>query len=361
MKSTQLADAREVAVNDRSTLNYLLDSDFSVEHHAVNLEQIHFKSDGTLNWGNRCFPYTDMVHDLLVQKCMIPASFEQDLTFDQFNMLFEQRKHHKPQRLTMCISNGTVVGIGPENYCFGSATGGVARTVDLLDAMDLDKGLWEFESAIVSDVGVKVNLMIPGMTVEPEEADFIKIGWEVSNSETGGPAAKSDLFTLRLVCTNGMTQRTDRTSVYYTKMGRMSYSSKVAAFARQLSKAKTAAEATAAQLYDGIVELPLLDIDLLAVHRTIKRRIGGKLDADKVLGISRSDRIEIFNRVRERDVAEPPRPTGIRAWDVHNSVTAAATTEKLLTRRVLQEIGGSILLVAQKRRDDGHSDPFSVN
>ena len=87
-----------------------------------------------------------------------------------------------------------------------------------------------------------------------------------------------------------------------------------------------------------------MDTDVLALHRTIKRRVGSRLDADEVLGIEPSERIEIYNRVRDRDREINPQPTDFLAWDIHNAITASARSLKLPLRRSLEELGRKRLI-----------------
>ena len=222
--------------------------------------------------------------------------------------------------------------------------------------MNFGNDLWQFESAIVSDLGVKICLLIPGVTVEPEEGDLIKIGLEISNSETGGQFLKSDLWTLREVCTNGMKSKTEFSSVYFTKLGRMSYASKIRSFVKKLEYAKAAASEEANKLYEGITDIPILDTDLLALHRTLRRNVGRVLNADEVLGIEPEERIEIFNLIRDRDKSERPQATDFLAWDIHNAITATARESRLPIRQTLEQLGGHVLHIAQKRRRE-----FSLN
>ncbi|WP_372716121.1 hypothetical protein [Novipirellula sp.] len=362
MKPEKLTESREVRVTNRDDLHKHLEASFAVTHFKTRLEEITIQEEGTLEFSNTRFPYTDTVHDQLVKACVIPLGFEQDLPFDQFNGIFEQRKRDKGKPVTVCVSNGTVVGVvESELYMHGSAKKGVAKTIDVLEAMSFNDDLLKFDKGIVSDFGVKLEFLIPGVEVQPEVGDVIKVGLEISNSETGGPRLKSDLFTLRLVCSNGCTRQTEHASVYYSKFGNQSYSAKINAFVRQLDKAQATAAESARRLYEGIVEQPVLDNDLLALHRTVKRRLAGKLDADEVLGIDPDLRIDIFNRVRDREKLAPPEPTGYLAWDIHNSVTATAQLQKLELRQVLEEIGGNILLSAQQRRHVNGDEPFSMN
>lgn len=360
MKSENLAESREVTVHDPRELTEILNTDFTVEHLQTTNNQVKLREDSTLEVGNRCWPYTDHVHDQLAASLKISPSFDNSITYRRFCEIHEWRKFDLPCAMTLCISNGTIVGIAKGHYGYGSSKNGVAKTTDVLNAIKVDD-VWEFESATVSDSGTKINLLVPGETVEPEEGDILKIGLELSNSETGGRRLMCNLFTLRLFCTNGMTQKTDRTSVYYTEFGNLSYDSKIRAFAKRFEEAKSTALESAVELYEGITEAPILDTDLLSLHRTIKRRVGAKLNVDDVLEISPSVRTEIFNRVRERDRFDRPQPTDLLAWTVHNAITATARDQRLLIRQSLEQIGGQVLFNAQRRRFEFEGRSFSLN
>lgn len=361
MKPTNLIESREIQVKNVNTMKEFLQTEFVVEHYQTTNTQIKFHDDGTLEFGNQRLQYTDLVHDAIVANCKIPNSFENDITFEQFNWIFERRKFDKPCAMTLCTSNGVVVGVGPEHYAFGSAKCGVARTLDFVNEMNLGEDSWEFGSATISDAGVKINLFIPGETVEPEVGDILRIGHEISNSETGGTSLKSDLFSLRLACINGMTRRNEQTSVYLSKQGTRSARSKMLAFVREVEKSKTAVVESAKWLYENIVDAPMMDTDLLALHRTIKRRVGPTLDADDVLGIEPKQRIEIHNRVRGRDNREGSQPTDFLAWNIHNAITATARSQRLQLRRALEHIGGVVLSTAQDRMRDDNEFGVSLN
>lgn len=367
MKAEITAESREVVVSEFEALQEMLVSKFAVQHFPSTLQESELHADGTLEFGNQRLPHTDRVHDALVAVCGMSVAFDRDTPFDELKWNYQKRKLRKTCGLTVCISNGTVVGIGPENYGYPAANKGAVKTLDLLTEMQIEKRLFEFDSAIVSDEGVKLNLLSPGATVEPLVGDVIKIGSEVTNTETGGmnlkspPGLKANMWSLRLVCLNGMSQKTERTSVYYSQFGTMSCSSKRRAFLRKLGEASESALADATLLYEGISDLAIFDTDLLALHRTVKRNVGGKLDADEVLGIASSDRIEIANSVRDRNVTSPPKTTDFSIYDIHNSITAIAREQRLSLRQPLERIGGSVLHTAQKRRHEIAGIPFSLN
>lgn len=349
MKHTNLITSRETKVSNRADLLSAL-RDYKVEYVPVSLNALKLLDDGTLQLGDQALPYTDWVHERLMQECRIPANFEQDLRFEHLQQLFEQRKHQKTHALTACISNDTVVGIAHANYDCGSATGGVIRSADLLEALPDDDSIWELDSAVISDEGLKINLLIPGATLEPEEGDVIHIGMELYNSETGNASAKSVLYTKRLVCSNGTTQRTNQTTVYMSKLGRMSYGTKLSAFGSRVAEASKLAEETARELYLNVIDLPMMDIDLVNTHRSLRRRLGVSHNIDDVLRISSKRRIEIANRVRERANGTAPMPTDLRVWDIHNAITEFGREQPLRTRQIAEEIGGDVLLRAQANR-----------
>ena len=360
MKLANLAPSRERVVDSVEELRDAVRADFETSHFASTLPAITLNDDGTIEFNGQRLPYTDAVHDKIVSLSGIPRMFDEDIPPDLLMELFEKRKRDKACPVTICTSNETVVGIGPPHYMHESSSNGLVKTLDLLDHINLTEGYWEFDSAVVADEGVKINLLIPGATIEPDKDDVIKVGLELTNSETGGSALKSDLYSLRLVCTNGMTRRLNETSVYYTKLGSMSGRSKLRLFARQFDESRSRVAESARTLYEGVSDAVMLDADLLSLHRSLKRRIGGaKIDADQVLGIPRQSRIEIANQVKARGRRRLPEPTDYSCFEVHNSITATARTQRLRLRRSLEQLGGNVLLMGH-HPDAGQSTGLIV-
>lgn len=343
MLPERLADAEQQTVKTLNELQSVVDAGlYDPVHREVSLSEIDFDQQGFVKVAGEELEYLQGVHELLAERAGIPKSFGYAIDFDLFRHTFNQMKRRSSaQNIVLSSINGKVVGVSKAPYR-------VARTKDLLHQISLREDRWEFESATIGDFGIKLNLLIPGAVIEPKRGDEIKIGLQLSNSETGGEALRSTVYSHRLVCSNGATVQKEDAVVYWKAITRQTYESSLRSFVRQMDRARDQAEAKAVVIYRNVLDRMMSDDRLLKVHRglnmRLKRFMETPLNADKVLKITRDERLEIQKRIRERDPMTPPAPTKHKVFDLHNRITEEAQNHPLLLRSSLEEFGGQLLL-----------------
>ena len=267
----------------------------------------------------------------------MPLPFAYDLDFDLFNLNFEMLKKRRSKGITLCIARGdTVVGIASADYA-------PARTLDILDQLQLDDDWIACKKIMISDFGMALNLIIPGVSIEPEQGDVINVGLRITNSETGGRELQATLFTERLACINGSIIRTNEGVAYWGKHKKRTYGASIRAFVKQVHMLKDRAQGLVADVYRNVMDRELFDDQFVALFRALQRRTRSIEEAEQILHVDSVERLEIQRAVRERDRTSPPEPTRFRLFDVHNQITAAARSRQLLMRQHLEEIGGALL------------------
>jgi hypothetical protein len=226
-----------------------------------------------------------------------------------------------------------------------------ASSTDALHLLRQDPKL-EFRRATVSYAGVDVELVQPGLDVEPAAGDIVEIGISLTNSETGGRQLKASAYSHRLVCSNGAIINDNLGAARWPNDPRMTYAGCLRAFQRDFGSLIDKL-APVKELYRAAVDRPVPDDELWALWRRIHYLLRAGSDrgearkvttaADAALMLSEDERRELQKTVAEREPLEPPAMTGFGAYEIHNRVTHAAHGRRLLTRRGLQELGGDFL------------------
>jgi hypothetical protein len=218
-----------------------------------------------------------------------------------------------------------------------------AKSIEVIDRLSSVNGQWSFKAARLSDRGVAIDLIKPGLVAHPEAGDEIQFGIQITNSETGFRGLKASLFSLRLVCTNGAVLADEYGTARWNYDRRMSHSTSINKFFENVLALETKHERQRS-LYQGITDRHLMDTEFLRLLRRLRAALRSDADSlDTLLGIESAERKAIQAAVHDREYGEPPALTEFGVYDFHNRITAAAQRLPFHQRMSLEELGGAML------------------
>lgn len=325
---------KEVRVTHADELQEILETEFKTTYHATTSERIRFLPNGVVQFDGKEVPCTLGFLESLSQSIDMPFGYACRIDGELFAINFEHRKESECRALTICLNRGIAVNAAPAEYR-------AVRTVEVLAGV-IDKPLWNFAGARVSDRGVDIDFLQPGIDVAPEPGDIIKVGVRLTNSETGFGCLKGSRFSLRLVCTNGAVMKDTLGTARWNYDRRMHHQTSVEKFQKDLFKLGENHEAHV-QLYEQLSQRIFLDREIVNVWRQVRGVLTTPDAVDRVLGLEAEDRQNLQAVVRARSPFLPPEITAHRVWDIHNRITAAAQRMSFARRSHLERIGGALL------------------
>ncbi|HEY4311055.1 MAG TPA: hypothetical protein VGN12_16510 [Pirellulales bacterium] len=337
----------ENLVLDRSTspknfdeLMEELATTYCVRHEQTTLEMIRLSADGTVQTPSGAFQLTRDFLESSANFIGMPKTYAYRISPELFIENFRRRQAETTAPITVCSIGDVAIGLVNDRRSRYRP----ANTMVVL------RELWkehqfEFRRASVSYAGVDVELVRPGLMVEPVVGDTVEIGIAVTNSESGDRQLKASAYSYRLVCTNGAMMTDDLGVARWPSDPRMTPAGCQRAFLREVT-ALCGELASVGKLYRVTFDRPVPDVAFTNVWRRVNYVLPRGGDPDAVLGISAEERRGLQEMVRQRDASAPPALTRWTVYEVHNRLTHAAHGQPFKVRRGLQELGGQFLSYA---------------
>jgi len=314
----------------------LTETTFRVEQELTTLESITLKAIGILQtpageW---------QVSRNFLERCAVaigmPLTYAYRIDPELFCDNFAQRQAQTGAPITISRIGQAAIGLVIDR----TSRYRPASTADVLRGLKSVCDL-KLRRAIVTFAGVDVELVRPGLVVEPMLGDVIEVGISLTNSETGGRQLKASAYSYRLVCTNGAVMADNVGVVRWPNDPRMTekgglraFQTGVVALSDRLGSIST--------LYKSIVDRHIPSVEFWNLWRRVAYLVP-RAQADTILGVSEEERRDLQQSVCTRHLLESARPTEWNAYDIHNRLTHAAHGQQFHVRRGLQELGGELL------------------
>lgn len=333
--------------------------DFNYRRIEIALDRFVLDEEFRANVAGEEYGLTEKAFDDICAVLGVPARFARDVPRDLLSMIVDRLGNLHQQTVVAVARDNVIVGMVDPAKWSGSQKSARPHylPVSNVELLSLTETVWgargDRPHITISDAGVAIEVVDPTVTVQPSVDDIIRVGALVTGSETGGPAPSARGYTLRLVCTNGATVPTSFGTVRFSTDWRVGHERRVEAF-KNAVQGFSLDMSRIQRAYDGVVDGELTDHQVWTLHRqagyVFRRQPHAELQADRVLGLDEDTRRRLVAAVRERQSLQrrggsaAALPSGLRAWDVYNAVTANARDERSYRRRVLLEaLGGDLL------------------
>lgn len=344
---------------------------FQYERAEITLAQVSLDDDLTVRCNGRRYQPTEKGLDDLGSVLKIPTQFAHTIPTDLLATIVGRLKQDHARSVVLVTRDDVLVGVVDPLKWTGSRARSHPpqfRPVTGVELLRMVQTVWpHLDDALqitLADSGVRVELHLPELALEPEVGDVTEVGLAVTTSETGGPLPVARGHTLRLVCTNGATLPEAIGLTRFSSDWRVALDRRLAAFEAGL-RALTLDIDLLRAAYARLVGDQLTDQGFYNLHRAVGRvyRHAPRAEglADRALGVTPEQRRAIVSHVRRRQVAlrlgdatelDPARPTPIRAWDAFNAITAVAREEPYQRRSALERIAGGLLRTQPSAGDD---------
>ncbi|GEM_PF-6023650 len=317
----------------------------------------------TLRSHSRAYTLTEKAFDDLCALVELPADFAKRIPTDLIAAIVERLKYLHQQTAVLIARDATIVGIvNPAKWAHSRAK--VHRphylpvgNAQLLRAIERSwNDLGEPPRISLADSGLRVELLDRRLALEPEVGDITRVGLTITGSETGGPMPQARGYTLRLICSNGATVPERFGLLRFDTDWRVRLETRLRAFElglRGFAVDLGLLRATYARLVDEFLPDHLFSNLHRQVRYIYRQMPYPERVADTVVGVTAEHRQELVARVRQRQaelragatLPQATQPTGLRSWQVFNSVTAAAREETHQRRLALERLAGDMLQV----------------
>lgn len=337
MITEKLALEKDVVVNNIDDALHSINTDFKVQKHGTDLNEVELTAEGQISFGGEKFPLTDWAFESICSLTKIPKEFARripvQLLLDTFNTL----KVEHNQRIIFLISRQTVINVLPHPYIYAENKEVLEQLDEILGNLSL-----ELQEIRISDRGMTASFLKEGVKVEPVPGDITRVGLNVLNSETGFRGTKASFWLLRLVCSNGATLTNNWGNVEWSYDHRVSRERSMRNFVEGILKLQLDFDRLT-RSYQKLVERELMAFEFVNVWRRLARIVGND-EADCIADIQRDERNRLNNEVREGNRSLN---TGMIIYDMHNSITQAARRYSFVARRRLEGLGGALIDLAQ--------------
>jgi hypothetical protein len=314
----------------------LLETDFRVDHERTTLEALDMRPDGTVGTPAGQWLMTRDFLEACAQQIGMPLGYAYKISPELFCQNFGQRRVETTTPVTISRVGGVATGLIDDQ----KARYRPARTVDVLRAVCSLHDL-EFRRAVVSFAGVDVELVRPGVVVEPAVGDVIEAGIAITNSESGDRHLKASAYSYRLLCTNGARMADSLGVARWPNDPRMTDAGCLRSLLQELGGLWGKLDSVV-RLYETVSHRLIPAAELWNLWRRVAFVVP-RTEADLVLGLSAAERQELQQRIRTGNAQEASLPTTRNAYEVHNRITYAGHRGSFRARRALQEIGGALL------------------
>lgn len=333
--------------------------DFNYRRIEIALDRFVLDEEFRANVEGEQYGLTEKAFDDVCTVLDVPARFARHVPRDLLTIIVDRLADLHQQTVVAVARDDVIVGmVDPARWSGARKTSRPHYLpVSNGELLSLTEKVWgargDRPHITISDIGLSVEVVDPTITVEPSVGDIIRVGAAVTGSETGGPAPSARGYTLRLVCANGATVPTSFGTVHFSTDWRVGHERRVEAFTNAIH-GFSLDMARIQRAYDGIAEGELTDHQVWTLHRqaayVFRCQPHAELQADRVLGVDEDTRKRLVAAVRERQSllrrgnSSAALPSGLRAWDVYNTVTANARDGGSYRRRVaLEALGGDLL------------------
>jgi hypothetical protein len=317
-----------------------LNDNYCVRHEPTTLEMIRLNADGSVQTPTGPLRLTRDFLESCAKFIGMPEGYAYRISPELFVENFRQRQAETTAPVTVCSVGDVAIGLVND----GRSRYRPANTLAVLQEL-WKEHRFEFRRASVSYAGVDVELVRPGLVIEPVVGDTVEIGIAVTNSESGDRQLKASAYSHRLVCTNGAMMTDDLGVARWSNDPRMTPAGCQRAFLREVT-ALCAELASVSKLYKATFDRPVPDVAFVNTWRRVNYVLPKDGDPDAVLGVSAAERRGLQEAVRARESNAAPVLTRWSAYDVHNRLTHAAHGQPFRVRRGLQELGGQFLCYA---------------
>lgn len=345
---------------------------FCYTRSPIEAADLVLDDDLGLSFNSGRYQPTEKAFDDLCHILEIPITFAKDIPHDLVATIVERLKMRRQQTIIPVHRDDLVVGVidpmkwsrsrAKENPTEEKKQRPLFAPVPTQEILKLVQTTWgemaETPCILMTDTGVKIDVMSAPVAIEPRPGDITHLGLEITTSETGGPMPQARGYTLRLVCSNGAVLPHDFKALRFSTDWRVKMERRLEAFAKALQAIAFDMDRLCTA-YQRLTVEPITNEFFFRLHRQaryIYRRIphedGDADPADTVLGVEKSRREQIIKQVRDRQeelrktptVLATPEPTELAAWDVFNTITAIAREEGAYQRRIaLEHLAGDVL------------------
>ena len=336
--------------------------EFNYRRLEITLDRLSLDEDFRVRIGGDQYTVTENAFDDICGILDVPQRFAHEITRELFTIIVDRLGRLHQQAVVLVVRDSVIVGIVDPAKWSGSRQSVRPHYLPVTNTelLSLTEKIWKPRGAQprinISDAGLAVEVVDPNITVEPQVGDVINVGVVVTGSETGGPAPVARGYTLRLVCANGATAPMSFGNARFSTDWRVRPERRLEAFERAVSEFSVDMERVR-EAYQGVVDGELTDDLFWRLHRqatyVLGRASGFEVTVDAMFGVEPAQRKQLVAAVRQRQgvfrrdhnpTVLLPRPSGIRAWDAYNGITAAARDESVYNRRVaLERLGGDLL------------------
>jgi len=336
--------------------------EFNYRRLEVTLDQLSLDEDFRVDVDGETYTLTEHAFDDICTILDVPQRFAHEITRELFTITVDQLAPLHQQAVVLVVRDDVIVGVvDPAKWSGGrQSIRPHYLPVTNLELLSLTEKVWSPRGVQplinISDAGIAVEVADPKVAVEAQVGDVINIGVIVTGSETGGPAPVARGYTLRLVCSNGATAPMGFGNARFSTDWRVRPARRLEAFEQAVNEFSIDVERLQ-QAYHGVVDGELNDDLFWRLHRqatyVLRRVTGFEVTVDAMFGVEPAQRKRLVAAVRQRQglyrrdhnpTVLLPQPSGVRAWDVYNGITAAARDEPVFHRRVaLEQLGGDLL------------------
>jgi hypothetical protein len=358
-----LVPERSVTTDSVEEALELAVDEFAYDRQEIPFARIFLDNDLSLTIDGEALRLTERAFEDLCKIVKLPLSFAHEIPGDLVVLIVERLKQLHQQTVVVVRHEGTIVGlVDPLRWTKTRALTQRPhfQPVSNLRVLQMIQNFGnladETLSITLADAGMCAELVRPEISVEPRPGDVTRLGVLITSSETGGPLPSARAYTLRLVCTNGAVAPRQLGAVYFCSDWRVAFESRVEAF--ELRAAGLSVELPVLErAYAGLARAELSDATVVNLHRQALYIFRSASDpgflADRALGVSREQRLNIVREARQREAqrrllgdgqqAALPGPSGLAAWDVFNAITSTARWEPYRRRMALEGVAGDMI------------------
>ncbi len=336
--------------------------DFDYRRLEITLDRLSLDEEFRVSVDGGKYILTEKAFDDIGAILDVPPRFAREITRELFTIIVDRLGQLHQQAVVLVVRDGIIVAVVDPAKWSGNSRNARPHyePVSNLELLSLIENVWSTPGGRlrinVSDAGLAIEVVDPNITIEPKVGDVINVGAVVTGSETGGPAPLARGYTLRLVCSNGAAIPSYFGTARFSTDWRVRHDRRLEVFGRVVEHFSVNMELVR-QAYQGVVDGELNDQSFWAFHRqaayVFRGATGAETTADAMFGVEEARRKQLVAAVRKRqgllrhgrnDAVLLPQPSGIRAWDAYNGITAAARDETSYARRVaLERLGGDLL------------------
>jgi hypothetical protein len=308
-----------------------VDEDYKHEKLPLNLCELRLNTSYDFIIGGNEYKPTEWAFESLLKALDIPVRFGKKIPNDLLGLVvhrleLEAEKEDKEQ-VTMVVQGNDVWNIVKKD-----------PKIPLKEILGTIAGNKNIIKTKVGIRGVIIDTELPGLTVEPEIGDVVRMGVRTLVSETGGPKPTASLMMERLTCLNGAVA-SEKYGV--VRWGRSNYGT--SDFALDMSILNGRLEL----LSNAMKQLPtrkLSDMTFNYVWNSVKKVLGDADETDKFLTVGLDEREAYIasakNRVAKQLAAGP---TEVNAWKAYNQVSFLARDRSYKENDALARVAGIIV------------------